>query len=168
MGDTEEAKEWKSLVAQQVLLERKKAINKKKRAIEVEEACLKKKKDIAERHKNEVTTRAFEFEESNKENTDINEGEEEGGEEERTESSPPELSAFEVSDFSWSEKTVSLSPSCCAALDLCMFIDDDDDNNPLPLRNKCCMCKGFCHASSSKHCGQVVMCRLCDRKKTKV
>jgi hypothetical protein len=157
MGDSEEAKEWKNLVAQQVLLERKKTINEKKRAMEAEEARLKKKKDVAERLKNEVTPRAIEFEE-NKENVD--------GCEELEESSPAET--FEVSDLSSSDKNVSPPPPCCAALDLCMFIDEGDDNEPLPLRNKCCVCKAYCHASCSKYCGQVVMCRLCDRNKTKV
>ena len=103
-----------------------------------------------------------ENEEENKENEPCSNGNEE---EEREESSPTELYTNNVTKISSSEKSVW---SCCA-LDLCQFIDDDDDDNvTLPLRNKCVLCKGFCHASCSKYSGQFVQCRLCDKKKERV
>ena len=61
MGDTEEAREWKELVAQQFLFERKRAINERKRAAEAEEERLKKKRDQKERLKKEVTPHAIDF-----------------------------------------------------------------------------------------------------------
>jgi len=167
MGDTDEAKEWRGLVAQQILLDRKKAINAKKRVAEAEEACLKKKKEIAERLKKEVTPSAIEFdenEEENKENESRTNGNEEGEEEEVEESSPPEHCINNVSGTSSSEKSAS---SCCP-LDLCHFANDDEEDVTFPLRNKCVMCKGFCHASCSKYAGQFVLCRLCDKKKERV
>jgi hypothetical protein len=54
MGDAEEAKEWKTLVAQQFLLDRKKVNNDKKRAAEAEEEPLKKKREQKERLQKEI------------------------------------------------------------------------------------------------------------------
>jgi hypothetical protein len=138
MGDAEEAKEWKTLVAQQFLLDRKKVINNKKRAAEAEEERLKKKREQKERLQKEIAPHAIDFstEKENvpplKENAAPSNSDKEEEEEEEEEETPPERTFAAFVDSS-SEK-----PKSCCASDFCFTLTMTKRRNRLLGTNVAC------------------------------
>ena len=63
LGDCPAAKEWKELMAEEILLEKKKKLAANKRAIEAQEAREKRKKQLSERLQKEVTPTELSFDE---------------------------------------------------------------------------------------------------------